>query len=133
MLIKAIEDYEAIRPLPQGEEDVSYCRKISRADGEINWGNPARDIFNMWRAFTPWPGVFTFLGGKRLKLLKVSEIEDEHQAEYGVVYKKDDDVLVACGEHSALVLEEVQLEGGKVMEIGEFLKGRNLVGEVLGN
>ena len=132
VLMKTIDDYKAIRPLPQGEEDATYCRKINRADGEINWDSSARDIFNRWRAFTPWPGVFTFLNGKRLKLLKISDVDDEHQAEHGMVYKKDDDVLVACGLHSALILEEVQLEGKKVVGVGEFLRGQDFVGGILG-
>jgi methionyl-tRNA formyltransferase len=133
VLLKTLETYKAIRPLPQGEEDATYCRKISRADGEISWNAPAFDIFNKCRAFTPWPGVFTFLDGKRLKLLKVSHVDDEHKAEHGLVYKKDDDVLVACGGHSALVLKEAQLEGKNPMEIGEFLKGQDgFIGSVLG-
>jgi methionyl-tRNA formyltransferase len=42
---------------PQNPENATYCKKVSRADGELTWREPAVDIHRKVRALTPWPGV----------------------------------------------------------------------------
>lgn len=51
---------------PQNEKLVTHCRKIEKQHGIIDWQLPAEDTFNRFRAFSPWPGSYTFLQGKRL-------------------------------------------------------------------
>jgi methionyl-tRNA formyltransferase len=63
LLVRTIPDYVAgkIQPAPQPAEGMSYAAKIKKEDGRIDWNQPARTIWNRLRAFTPWPGAFTFL------------------------------------------------------------------------
>jgi len=63
LLAQTIPDYVAgkIQPVPQPAEGVSHAAKIKKEDGRIDWNRPAREIWNRLRAFTPWPGAFTFL------------------------------------------------------------------------
>jgi methionyl-tRNA formyltransferase len=63
LLVQTIPDYVAgkIQPVPQPAEGASYAAKIKKEDGRIDWNQPARTIWNRLRAFTPWPGAFTFL------------------------------------------------------------------------
>jgi methionyl-tRNA formyltransferase len=63
LLAQTIPDYVAgkIQPRPQPAEGVSYAAKIKKEDGRIDWNRPAQTIWNRLRAFTPWPGAFTFL------------------------------------------------------------------------
>jgi methionyl-tRNA formyltransferase len=63
LLVQTIPDYMAgkIQPRPQSAEGVSYAEKIKKEDGRIDWQLPAQTILNRLRAFTPWPGAFTFL------------------------------------------------------------------------
>ena len=60
--MQTIPDYVAgkIQPRPQPAEGASYAAKIKKEDGRIDWNRPAREIWNRLRAFTPWPGAFTF-------------------------------------------------------------------------
>lgn len=51
---------------PQDEAKVSHCKKISKDDGAVNWNASGHEIINRYRAFSPWPGSFTFLEGKRI-------------------------------------------------------------------
>src|SRR4051812_28776194 len=62
LIVPTIRDYVAgrIAPIPQPSEGASYARKISKDDGRIEWTQSARVIWNRVRAFTPWPGAFTF-------------------------------------------------------------------------
>jgi methionyl-tRNA formyltransferase len=63
LLVQTIPDYVAgkIQPVPQPAEGASHAAKIKKEDGRIDWNQPARTIWNRLRAFTPWPGAFTFL------------------------------------------------------------------------
>jgi methionyl-tRNA formyltransferase len=63
LLVQTIPEYVAgkIQPSPQPAEGVSHAPKIKKEDGRIDWNLPAKTIWNRLRAFTPWPGAFTFL------------------------------------------------------------------------
>ena len=63
LLVQTIPDYVAgkIQPRPQPAAGVSHAPKIKKEDGRIDWNQPAQTIWNRLRAFTPWPGAFTFL------------------------------------------------------------------------
>ena len=49
--------------------EPSYCKPIRREDGEVDWTLPAVELERRLRAYTPWPGLFTFLGEERVKIL----------------------------------------------------------------
>ena len=63
LLVQTIPDYAAgkVQPRPQPATGVSQAPKIKKEDGRIVWSRSAREIWNRLRAFTPWPGAFTFL------------------------------------------------------------------------
>jgi methionyl-tRNA formyltransferase len=63
LLVQTIPDYVAgkIQPRPQPAAGASHAAKIKKDDGRIDWNQPAQTIWNRLRAFTPWPGAFTFL------------------------------------------------------------------------
>jgi methionyl-tRNA formyltransferase len=63
LLVQTIPDYVAgkIQPVPQPAAGASRAAKIKKEDGRIDWNQPAQTIWNRLRAFTPWPGAFTFL------------------------------------------------------------------------
>lgn len=56
-LIQTIEELEhgGITPLPQDHEKATYCKKIEKEDGLIDWSKSAQEIYHMWQAYTPWP------------------------------------------------------------------------------
>lgn len=50
---------------------ATYCTKIEKEDGLIDWSQSASEIYHKWQAYTPWPGIYTIYEGKRLLLEKV--------------------------------------------------------------
>jgi len=139
LLVKAIPDYIAgqIAPRPQPQEGVSYARKITREDGQLDWTQPARALWNRVRAFTPWPGAFTFqhTEGKPRLLLKIwsAKVEEGSSARPGEVLRADKNgIVVACGS-DALRIMELQREGGRRLNAVEFVAGHALpAGTLLG-
>jgi len=55
-----------VEMIPQDESRVSYCKKILKEDGQIDWSESAKIIYQKWQAYTPWPGIFSTLGEKRI-------------------------------------------------------------------
>lgn len=121
------------RLVPEKQDDslTNYAPMIKKEDGLIDWGKEPRVIKNLVRGFTPWPGAFTTLEDKALKICRVRTGEG-HGAP-GTVLRADKSGLeVACGNGS-LFIEELQLEGRKRLPAQEFLAGIKIAaGTVLG-
>jgi methionyl-tRNA formyltransferase len=127
LLVETISGYVAgkIPPKPQSAEGASYAAKIKKEDGKIDWNEPAEKIRNRLRAFTPWPGVFTFLQAEpKPQLLKIWKVEVvEHSGEAGEILSSDKNgIVVGCGKNALRILE-LQREGGRRLSAQEFLAG----------
>lgn len=125
-----------ITPKKQDASQATFCQLIERSDGHIIWSDGATEIFNRYRAFFPWPGIFSFWeteeGRLRIKMEKVSPspISPEEFKE-GQVFETEGNILVKTGQGS-LILHRVQPEGKRSMEISEFMNGYGkFVGTVL--
>lgn len=105
----AEEQYEAI---------ATYCGKISKADGQIDWKRSVDEIMAQMRAFNLWPGTYTFFGGKRLKIVSAEAHEADLGGDPGLV-KRDG---IVCGSGYLLPLE-LQLEGGSAQSFKDFING----------
>jgi methionyl-tRNA formyltransferase len=115
-------------PVAQAEDGATYAPKLSREDGRIDWSAPAEAIDRRVRAFDPWPGTFTLLGGSLLKILAVRPAEGDGAP--GTVL--DDELTVGCGEGS-IRLTRVQLAGRAALDAEAFLRGHRVApGTVLG-
>ena len=114
-------------PVAQPSEGITLAPKITREDGRLDWNRPAAELVRRMRAFTPWPGAHCWIPSEpKPKLLKVHGarvIPTPTSAEPGTVISRDPEgLVVACGAE-ALVLTEVQPEGGRRMGIRDFLAG----------
>lgn len=130
LLVTTIRDYAAgkISPRPQQHELATHVAKIKKEAGRIDWSLPARTIWHRVRAFTPWPGAFSFLPGiAKPGLLKLWQTEPSAQTGApGIILSADKTgVVIGCGEGSLRVLE-LQREGGRRLSAAEFLTGNAL-------
>jgi methionyl-tRNA formyltransferase len=131
LLLSVLPDYISgkITPLPQDEGQVSLTRIITKQDGKIDWTKPAQEIYNQFRAFYPWPGLWTTWQGKVLKVLDCVPVEQRSDDPVGTVLN---DGLVACSNNTTLKINSIQLEGKNPAKINEFLNGyKNFVGSKL--
>ena len=121
-VLEAIPDYISgkLSPTPQDNTKATVCRELSREDGKIDWSKSATEIYNQYRGMTPWPGVWTTWGGKRLKLIKIKPVQLKLGT--GKVSVENDKIYVGCGDASIEVFE-LQMEGKKVMGVKDFLNG----------
>ena len=104
--------------VPQPEGGASYAPKLTREDGRLRWTEPAGALGRRVRAFNPWPGTWTTLGGEVLKVLAAEPAAGSGPA--GTVL--DEALTVACGE-GALRLARVQRAGRPAMDAAALLRG----------
>jgi methionyl-tRNA formyltransferase len=109
--------------VPEKQDDAlsCYAPMLKKEDGLIDWTRDARTIRNLVRGMTPWPGAFTYLDGKLVKVYR-ARIGEGKGAPGTVLAAGRDGIEVACGGGS-LLLDELQLEGKKRLPVRDFLAG----------
>ncbi|MCR5251001.1 MAG: methionyl-tRNA formyltransferase [Lachnospiraceae bacterium] len=140
LIVTALQKIEegSIEPRKQDESQASHVGMLTKEDGRINWLRSAEEIERMIRGLDPWPGAYTFLERKQLKIWKgkvISGSVDENRASHpaGCISRVEQNGFsVSCGK-GELFITELQLEGKKRMPAEDFLRGMRLqVGEHLG-
>ena len=112
---------------PQNEALVSYCRKLAKEDGMIDFELSAVDIYNRWRAFKTWPNSFCFHGENRIKVGRLEVSEDTPAKNISslpcgsVIFEKDK--LRVTTSSGLLRIFELQRAGGKMLPVSDFLRG----------
>ena len=101
---------------PQDHAQATYAPKIEKEEGLVNWNEPARAIYNKYRAFDPWPGIFTADG---IKLFDLA-VGDEH-GNPGDILRVDDEVVFATGEGS-LHVATLQRPGKSKARAGDVIR-----------
>ena len=117
---------------PQPASGVTYAAKLEKAEAAIDWSQSATIIDRQVRAFNPFPGASTNLGGVAIKVWQARPIPATGRP--GELLSADKEgLVVACGE-GALQLVELQKAGSKRLTAANFLAGHPLrVGEILGS
>lgn len=117
-------------PVAQPDAGVSHAPLIRKADGRIDWRQPARDIDCRIRAFNPWPVAFTTLGTDTVRCwmssLARGTADQITNRTPGCVAGVDGDALLVQTGDGLLRLEQLQLPGRKPVSGREFANGRSV-------
>ena len=108
--------------IEQDHSKATYAPKIQKKEGEINWTNDAKIIIGKINGLYPAPGAFFIFKGERYKILK---------AEAGNGIGKPGEVIseyleIACGDKQSIKIKEIQRQGKKPQNIGEFMLGSQI-------
>jgi len=128
LTLDTLRHYPRLDPRPQIDGLASHCKKIRRSDGEISFEN-AETIYNKYRAFEGWPGIFTAEGLKLIEI-RIAETTKPHRS----------GLITAIGERSIIVgcvkgsieISILQPPSKKPMDAVSYLRGRGLgIGDLL--
>ena len=108
--------------IEQDHSKATYAFKIQKAEGKINWRSKAKDINGKINGLYPIPGAFFIYKGERYKILK-AEIGNYIGNPGEVV---SDYLEIACGDRQSIKIKEIQREGKKAQNIGEFMLGSQI-------
>lgn len=120
--IDVLKNFSTLIPQPQNASLASHCKKISKSDGEICFDN-AFDIYNKFRAFTPWPGLFLNSG---LKLKSIELIETTSKNSAGVILAIDSSAVVVGCTSGSLRIHTLQSESKNETSATAYLNGKRL-------
>lgn len=133
LLVSQVDAIESGRAT-ETEQDhaaATFAPMIEKSEGAIDWSQPARKLYDRYRAFYPWPGVFTSIGGEMIKLTEIAPDSLEGSPSR-IVAVDGTEVVVGCGEGS-LRLRTIQRAGRKPAAAGDVIRGLGLgAGDRLG-
>lgn len=125
LLIETLAKLEAGNLLgtPQDKSRATYAPLLKKKDGSIDWTKDARSLDAFVRGMNPWPGAFTLLLGKRLKVLKAENLQGSAKEEPGTVLESFPEEFNVATGRGILALKEVQLESARSLPVRDFLRG----------
>ena len=106
------------RETPQLEDGVTYAKKLTNDETQIDWSRPAREVDGFIRGLSPWPGAWTTLKGERIKIL-MCELAQGTGAPGTAVGPL---LEIACGNGAIRVLT-LQRAGKTAQDAETFLRG----------
>lgn len=109
---------------PQDNSRATYAPKIDRSMSQIKWARPARTVSAHIRALDPWPGAFTLLSGKEIKLFS-SRVLDENRSDVipGRVVGDFNGALHVETSRGVVEVRELQVAGKKRLTASDFMRG----------
>ncbi len=120
-----------IHAQPQDHAHATLAPILKKEDGQIDFSRPADEIINRLRGFQPWPGAHTKFRGKNLQVWRATALD--RTLPISELKSEGERLFVGCGQHTALELLDLQLEGKKRTTAPDFLRGYHLQhGEKLG-
>jgi methionyl-tRNA formyltransferase len=114
-------------PEPQDGAMATYAPKLSKAEAELDFAEPALTLERRIRAFDPWPVAWFMYEGRRLRVWRAAADPRGHDAHPGTVLAADPKGIELATGQGRLRLLEVQPEGGRRMPVSDFLNARRLL------
>ncbi|MBO5714544.1 MAG: methionyl-tRNA formyltransferase [Clostridia bacterium] len=115
----------------QDHSKSTTTKIIKKEMAKIDFTKTANEVVNQIRAFNPSPIAFTFFNGEQYKIYKAQAVEGNGQS--GEIINSTDSLIIACGS-GAISVETIQRQGGKPLNIKDFLRGNKLpTGETFTN
>lgn len=112
--------------ISQDEGGATYCRRLQKEDGALDFAAPAQVLAARINGLFPWPSCSVKIDGTivKLGLAEVGRVSDPpHHAAPGVVLKSDADGLEIATGDGILRVRKLQRPGGKMLPTAEFLRG----------
>ena len=125
-LVSFLDNLESgtIKHQAQDETKATFSPKIDKRLLQIDWqGNSSREIIRKINALSSKYGTHTFLGGKRIKIHRAQNFESDVNLDPGYISIKDDQLVVFCKDASAILIEQVQMEGKNIVSGKDFIAG----------
>lgn len=122
LTVDVLENFNSYTPLKQDDSIATHCSKITKQDGEVAFDD-AITLYNRYRAFTPWPGIYLHSG---LKLKKIKLEDKTSLNEAGKILKIESNSIVVGCKKGSIRIFSVQPPSKKEMDILSYINGKRL-------
>ena len=105
------------------EGEPSYVHMMTKEDGRVNWQKSAQEIERLIRGLDPWPGAYSFLDGRRIRLISADVLYTDTAGAPGTLAGDSKSALKVNTGKGILLITRLQPEGKKPMDTADFLRG----------
>ena len=132
LIVKTLRNFANLTPIKQDDAQATHCKKIAKSDGLFSFEQGSEQIYNKFRALTPWPGIYLTSGLKFLELELLRESCGRKFERSGKILSADKlGFCVACGEGAVKIIK-VQEPGKKPVDASAYLNGKRLgIGDIV--
>ena len=133
LLGQTLARLDELTPQPQDDSAATFAPILKKEDGLIDWSQSAYAIERRVRGLQPWPNAYTSFNSKGLTIWSAEPLKSSSAVSGEVIVAHGDDLVISCGEETALRLIEVQPEARKRISVRDFINGMHLkVGDRFG-
>src|SRR5690606_23124811 len=128
LTITTLNNFENIRPLKQNNCEASFCKKIKKEDGLVDFFD-AKKLFLKYKAYSFWPTIFL---KSNLKIKDIELIEESSKNEAGKILEISKDYIIVACLTGTLKIKTIQATSKKAINAVEYIRGQRLeVGDIL--
>ena len=110
----------------QDDKKATYCKKIKKEDGKLDFTKEALSLHNMTKAFVRYPTAFCFYDNFMIKVFKSEYQKSDNNSNFGKILKANNDGIFVSALNGIYIIKELQREGKKRQTVKEFLCGNKL-------
>ena len=122
LTVDVLQNFTAYTPMKQNDAQATYCKKIKKEDGLVSFDD-AQLLYNKYRAFTPWPGIYLDSG---LKFKQISLENNDSAGEAGKIISIDKKSVVVSCSKGAIRIYKVQPQSKKEMDVSAYINGKRM-------
>ena len=122
LTIATLDNFENIRPIKQNESEVSFCKKIKKEDGLVDFFD-AKKLYLKYKAYSYWPGIFL---ESELKLKDIELNDEKSINNQGQILEIEDDFIIVGCEKGSLKIRTLQAPSKKAMNAIDYIRGQRL-------
>jgi methionyl-tRNA formyltransferase len=122
LTIVTLDNFENIKPIKQNEAEVSFCKKIKKEDGLVDFFN-AKKLYQKYKAYSFWPGIFL---KSELKLKDIELNEETSINNQGQVLEISNDYIIIGCEVGSLKIKTIQAPSKKAINAVDYIRGQRL-------
>lgn len=128
LLRSKLDDIQSgnIQAVSQDDRMATYAPMIEKEDAHIDFNKRGIEIERLIRAMTPFPGAFSYLDDKKVKIIEAEVLEYKGQGEAGQILNASETIDIKAGDKSLIRINKLQMPGKKPMETEAFLRGNKL-------
>lgn len=129
LIVKILKNLNNIENFSQFDALSSKCSKIKKDDGLIKFSDDAKEVFQKFKAFYPWPGIFLENG---TKLLDIEFIDDNESSDFGKIVNLDRKSFDLQFKNGVIKVFKIQEKAKKPLLASDFINGKRLkIGDIL--
>ena len=128
LLILAVEQITSgsAKLIPQDASAATFAPSLKKDNGLLRWEQGVDSIVNLIRGLSSYPGAYTVLDGKKLKILRASSAEAVTGKTPGTIVIHDGINMSVAAGNGYVHLQDVQMENKERMAVGDFLRGYHI-------